>query len=326
MRGVHVDGARGSTGCGVGRCALCIGLVLEDVGEDLEELGVGDDALGARLLRAVDEAVFAEGRVHGDHGDALRERALRREHPLARGLGVDDDAVVVLALGPRHEAAADLVHHLAELLVCHPVILVSKRELLHLLAVELDPVALDELALASGELIAALEHRGGHDVVCVRSVRECRQLVLRHTCLQSRRVAVPQHAILVECGPRLGRRRKARLGRQDVEDDDEEQAPHGRVQHLVRQHCDDVCAQAPRLKALTWQHRTEGVWRTIHFLDSERRHHSFAGRSRCIPLSSRWWHPALSLLCRMALCRASMHAAYTRRHMLAPPTTANARR
>ena len=42
------------------------------------------------------------------------------------------------------------------------------RQLLHLLAIKVDPVALDQAALSGGEAIAALDARGGHDGVRVR--------------------------------------------------------------------------------------------------------------------------------------------------------------
>ena len=112
------------------------------------------------------------------------------------------------------------MHRRAELLVRHPFILVSELELLDLLAIEVDPVALDELALAGGELVAACLARGVHDGVRVIRTRKDLEPVVWLARRETTRVAVPQHTVRIERGPRLGRRRKARLRRNEVEEDD----------------------------------------------------------------------------------------------------------
>ena len=167
------------------------------------------------------EALLAERRIDGDDGEPLRERALRREEPFACRLGVDDHAVVGRERRERHHSRADRVHLRVKVGVRHPLVLGRELELLDLLAVVLHPVALHDAPLACRFHRAALGARALHDLVAGSDAWQ-RRLV------RPDRVAVPQHALLVEDAIRKRRLREAGLRAKHPEHDEREQHRRGR--------------------------------------------------------------------------------------------------
>mmetsp|Transcript_70525 Transcript_70525/g.159537 ORF Transcript_70525/g.159537 Transcript_70525/m.159537 type:complete len:779 (-) Transcript_70525:528-2864(-) len=141
-----------------------------------DRLSVADEHGDAALLDGLGHRVHAQGRVRRGHHDRLRHGPLRADHPVRRGLVVDQDAVVVDVFGvfglgldaALAEGGAELVDQPAEIRVAAPLGLAKHLgrvfEALVGLPPEQRPGSLGPLAgvrlVARGERLVERRHPG----------------------------------------------------------------------------------------------------------------------------------------------------------------------